>query len=207
MNASKLRQLVKEIVAAEIVKHGVDTDVGMNTMKAIHRDKLINELGWFTEQYIETALWISTESINTPPENTDDEDEDDEDDVEGDEWKHTQEPEEPSPQTKDTYTAKDIATQTLEKMKADCKDFYDKYSEMYHNAGWSDDRAAHDFWLTRNRHGAGFWSREQDELDPELYGNMSYEQFEDIKDALTKAAHSYGEFNLYLGDDGLIYGG
>ena len=48
----------------------------------------------------------------------------------------------------------------------------------------------HDFWLTRNRHGAGFWDR----------------GLEFVGINLTDAAHAWGEFNLYVGDDGLIYG-
>ncbi len=51
------------------------------------------------------------------------------------------------------------------------------------------DQFAHDFWLTRNRHGAGFWDRGLGEL-----GNR-----------LTELAHTYGSCDLYIGDDGLIY--
>jgi hypothetical protein len=51
-------------------------------------------------------------------------------------------------------------------------------------------QAGHDFWLTRNRHGAGFWDRG--------YGAVG--------DRLTEAAHAYGAVDLYAGDDNLIYG-
>jgi len=44
------------------------------------------------------------------------------------------------------------------------------------------DQHGHDFALTRNRHGAGFWDRG--------YGP--------IGDALTEAAHVYGEAEVYL---------
>jgi len=47
----------------------------------------------------------------------------------------------------------------------------------------------HDFWLTRNHHGAGFWDRGLGE----------------IGDALTDAAYAYGERDLYVGDDGKLY--
>lgn len=46
-----------------------------------------------------------------------------------------------------------------------------------------------DLWLTRNRHGAGFWDRE---LGP-------------IGKRLTAAAHALGECDSYLGDDGFIH--
>jgi hypothetical protein len=66
---------------------------------------------------------------------------------------------------------------------ADCKAFQEQYGHL-----WTDDsQAAHDFWLTRQRHGCGFWAR------PEIYG--------DNTDALTDAAHEFGEFELYITDD------
>lgn len=55
-----------------------------------------------------------------------------------------------------------------------------------------DEQAGHDFWLTRNGHGSGFWDR------PELYGEYPASK-------LTSRAESFGEINLTLGDDGLLY--
>lgn len=49
--------------------------------------------------------------------------------------------------------------------------------------------AGHDFWLTRNGHGAGFWDRGLGEL-----GNK-----------LTEATKTFGGVDLYLGDDALVY--
>jgi hypothetical protein len=49
---------------------------------------------------------------------------------------------------------------------------------------------AHDWALTLNRHGAGFW----DGGWAEPWGQR-----------LTDLAHASGEISLYLGDDGLIY--
>jgi len=49
---------------------------------------------------------------------------------------------------------------------------------------------AHDWALTRNHHGTGFW----DGGWQAPWG-----------DRLTNLAHSSGEIELYLGDDGLIY--
>jgi hypothetical protein len=51
--------------------------------------------------------------------------------------------------------------------------------------------AAHDFILTRNRHGIGFWG---DGRWAEPWG-----------DKLTALAESFGELGAYLGDDGLVY--
>jgi hypothetical protein len=52
-------------------------------------------------------------------------------------------------------------------------------------------RAGNDFWLTHNGHGAGFWD-----------GDLP----DEIGDALTKASEKYREIDLYVGDDGMIYG-
>lgn len=49
--------------------------------------------------------------------------------------------------------------------------------------------AGHDLYLTRNRHGAGFWDGDWDEL-----GNK-----------LTEICHEMKECQLYLGDDGKAY--
>lgn len=201
MSHIKLFNLLQEI-------YDVDTPEASNIMVAIHKDNLIRSLDYFTEKYIETALWSSVDSINSFSDNSDTSDDEDDEDVEGEEWKNKPNfPTPTKPILKSSYTVKDLAIQTIEKMQQDCRDFYHKYSEMYHSAGWSDDRAAHDFWLTRNGHGAGFFDRTQEDLDRELHFNMSNDQFENIKEKLTNAAHSYGEFNLYMGDDGLIYGG
>ena len=51
--------------------------------------------------------------------------------------------------------------------------------------------AGHDFWLTRNHHGAGFWD------SAEIWGTN--------KDILTDNTHKYREINLYIGDDNKIY--
>jgi hypothetical protein len=87
------------------------------------------------------------------------------------------------------YSASDIAPETLERMRADCEDFQTANEALLDQAG-DDEQNGHDFWLTRNHHGAGFWDRGY----PEAVGR-----------ALTDAAHAYGECDLYVGDDGMIY--
>jgi hypothetical protein len=88
----------------------------------------------------------------------------------------------------DNYGPEDIAQETLEKMVADCKAFQ--------GANWDDiksdpKQAGHDFWLTRNGHGAGFWDGDW----PDAVGKR-----------LTQDSKAYGSFNLYVGDDNLIHG-
>ena len=46
---------------------------------------------------------------------------------------------------------------SLERAKGDCDDFRSDAGDLLDE--WEDSQAGHDFWLTRNRHGAGFWDR------------------------------------------------
>jgi hypothetical protein len=99
------------------------------------------------------------------------------------------------------YSIKDIAPKTLKRMVKDCQRFQEVNWELLTSEPGSEylrggelspvlERAGQDFWLTRNGHGAGFWDG-----DWPVNG-----------DALTKASNKYGEYNLYVGDDGKIYG-
>jgi len=125
----------------------------------------------FTKSYITSALWSSTDNL---------------------------EPSGGDPLDK-KYEIGDIENRTFEKMVKDCEDFQSKYGELYDKGGWDDEQAGHDFWLTRNGHGTGFWDR----------GYGQPDEIQEIGKQLTKAAKSYGSFDLYLGDgayDGLVCG-
>ena len=91
------------------------------------------------------------------------------------------------------YSVSNLAPETLATMREDCASFYAANEAMWGD-DWEDDRAGHDFWLTRNRHGAGFWDRYADGTEEGRAGRE-----------LTEAAHAYGSADLYVGDDGLIY--
>ncbi len=84
----------------------------------------------------------------------------------------------------------EIAPGTLAAMIADCERFQQENSVDLYACDLSAASAGHDFWLTRNGHGAGFWDRG----DEAVYGR------------LTETAHAYGEVSLYVGDDSLIHG-
>lgn len=90
------------------------------------------------------------------------------------------------------YGPQDIAPETIEEMFADANRFRDENWNDIVKGMRSVKRAGHDFWLTRNGHGAGFWDGDW----PEPQATR-----------LTDAAHAYGEVWLYVGDDGLIYSG
>ena len=91
------------------------------------------------------------------------------------------------------------STQADDHCRAACRAFFDThYADLELAAaayptregctGW--EYAGHDFALTRNRHGAGYWD-----------GNLP----EELGARLTEAAHRAGECWPYLGDDDLIY--
>lgn len=92
----------------------------------------------------------------------------------------------------------DISAECVAAMRTECADFVKAnhadvldYCERMKSEQWSgEQRAGHDFWLTRNGHGAGFWDRGLGALG----------------DRLSDAAKEYGSVDLYPGDDGLIYG-
>jgi len=86
------------------------------------------------------------------------------------------------------YNFSDIAPEAVVQMKKDCREFQKIYAKLME--GLEPDWCGHDFWLTRNHHGAGFWDR-------------GYPK--EISDGLTKACHAFGECNLYLGDNKKIY--
>jgi hypothetical protein len=94
----------------------------------------------------------------------------------------------------------ELSDEAKNKMLTDCANFFN-YCEKtdddnldplpeydcpeYSNA----EKSGHDFWLTRNGHGCGYWDRGLGE----------------IGEALSKAAKTFGNCDLYVGDDGLIY--
>ena len=96
------------------------------------------------------------------------------------------------------FTITDIAPEALERIKADCGHFQQAHADLLAQAyslysvtdGSSPETyAGHDFWLTRNSHGAGFWDRDLGEVGEQL----------------TVAAHNMGGSDIYPGDDGSLY--
>lgn len=87
------------------------------------------------------------------------------------------------------YTAADIAPATLLEMRADCEAFQTQAAGLYTLD--EETHAAHDFWLTRNGHGAGFWDGDWKEPGASQLDTL---------------AKGFGEYELYIGDDGKIHG-
>lgn len=114
----------------------------------------------FTRQYLITALWSSNDES-------------------------TEEGGDPMDKN---YDLSDFSDETIAKAVADCAKFQELAGEMLDEHD-DDEMAPHDFWLTRNGHGAGFWDG-----DWPVNG-----------DRLTGLCKFFGEIDLYIGDDGEIY--
>jgi hypothetical protein len=89
------------------------------------------------------------------------------------------------------HSRADIDPSTLEKMRADCLAFMEQAGDVI---DMDLEEAGCDFWSTRNGAGCGFWDGDWDH-----HG-------EDVATMLTDLAHGFGTFNMYIGDDGKIYG-
>jgi len=99
-------------------------------------------------------------------------------------WSELDDEEEPLDKN---YEIEDIAPEALAEMIADAAKFQTENWEDIQDDLF---KAGLDFWLTRNRHGAGFWDGDW----PKEVGKR-----------LTKNSHAYGEVHLYVGNDRLLY--
>ena len=95
----------------------------------------------------------------------------------------------------ENYGVEDFAPETLRAIVDDCQQFQQanradlaRYNHPQYSA---EELGGHDYWLTRNGHGCGFWDRD---CLPRAVGKR-----------LTSAAHKAGELSAYVGDDSLIY--
>lgn len=110
-----------------------------------------------TRQYLETALWSSTDGDGEPMDRN--------------------------------YSISNYTRSTLVKAIEDCEQFYSKVKDkltILDNMG----QIGHNFWLTRNHHGAGFWDGD-------------YEK--ELGKYLTDVSHEFGVIDLYVGDSGKLY--
>lgn len=137
----------------------------MRALSVIIRGETPEELSPFVEAYITAALW-STNDNSAEEDGRDGEFLD------------------------DNFGVGDIAPEAMEKIKADCNAFLEKAEKFLEEAGVDAEQAGHDFWLTREGHGVGFWDRGLGELGR----------------TLTEIAKSFGETYIEVGDDGQLHG-
>lgn len=125
----------------------------------------------FTTAYLEAALWTSLDETN---------------------------PEQGGQPLDGNYSNDDIEADTLAEMIEDCRKFQEANVELIIDDNVAvesnlscGDRAGHDFWLTRNGHGAGFWD-----------GDWEHP----AGATLTEAAKAFGEYDLTAtGTGGKVY--
>jgi len=118
------------------------------------------KLDEFTKAYIKCALWSSN---------------DDSDEETGGE------------PLDENYTVDDFDEESLRSIMVDCKKFQHVWGKFIRHESRA--KAGHDFWLTRNHHGAGFWDGEWPETG----------------DILSRASDSFGASDIYVGDDYKLY--
>jgi len=102
-------------------------------------------------------------------------------------WSSTDDKDQPMDKN---YTAGDLSAEAKAQIQKDCETFLDKAGDIIYE---DYSQAGHDFWLTRNGHGAGFWDGQWDHLGKEV-----------VKQ-LVRLSKSFGEQDLYIGDDGKLY--
>ena len=123
-------------------------------------DYIGEDFDTFTTQYVETALWSSIGENGQPLD--------------------------------DDFDLCDLAPQFISEATEDCKNFREANAELLARAielGSTSENNAHNYWLTRNGHGAGFRDRGLGEVGTKL----------------TEACKVYGSVDLYVGDDQLVY--
>lgn len=117
----------------------------------------------FVRGYLTCALWASTDESNESGGNPLD----------------------------DNYGPEDFTRAAIRSARRDCRGFLGlpEVADTLATVGtW--EQHGHDFWLTRNRHGAGFWDRGYDTK---------------IGDMLTKWAQAYGDSNVYIHRKRLVF--
>jgi hypothetical protein len=87
-----------------------------------------------------------------------------------------------------THSIQDFSQEAIDKAVEDSNDFIKANLSDLESVG-DQSHHGHDFWLTSNGHGSGYWDRG--------YGAVG--------DRLTEAAHVYGEADVYVGDDGELH--
>lgn len=160
------KKFLESLLIPENLENKFVLECAMMGFQAIFEDVGNVNLDEFTQAYLEAALWSSTDSYDKPLD--------------------------------ENYSIQDIAPDSLQKLVNLCKIFQEDNHQILDQcvdpeegqSNYNYGQAGHDFWLTQNGHGAGFWDRE-------LPGELGQQ--------LTDAAKKWKEINLYVGDDGKIH--
>ncbi|USN15595.1 hypothetical protein KIKIMORA_04770 [Brevundimonas phage vB_BpoS-Kikimora] len=160
--------------ARKIVEAAEEADAATRAAYRVESGRLFDAADDFAQAYIVSALWTGVEFKHGDPR------------AEGDRALD--------------FGPFDVRPETLRDMIADCAAFVTANRATIESAiatgkvvcgpdfdEWG--RAGHDFWLTRNGHGAGFWDGDWPEPQAER---------------LSEAAREFGDYDLAMGDDGSI---
>jgi hypothetical protein len=109
-------------------------------------------------------------------------------------WSSTDDEGEPLDGLYEVYDLADDTNAAIHELVQEWLDLLDD-DEVDWRSGWSPEQLGHDLWLTRNRHGAGYWDRYY--AGDDLRSRVGHE--------LTLRAHRLGESDMYVGDDGKLY--
>jgi hypothetical protein len=86
------------------------------------------------------------------------------------------------------YVLSEFSPNALKTAENDCNSFIDlNQPDLGVCLERDSAQLGHDFWLTRNGHGAGFWD-----------GRINDKE---VAARITKSAHSFGEVHLYINQD------
>lgn len=134
-----------------------------------------------TDSYLETALWSSSD------------------------WDDMDDSDNPTP-FDDNYSVEDFTEEARREAEEDCRAFLELLDGIEIDEdrtlldcaeelqGYS--RIGHDFWLTRNGHGAGFWDGDYEDREAE----------EDYGDRITDVVKAnFGEINPWADGNGGVY--
>ncbi len=126
--------------------------------KVTPKTKLIDSMDNFESGYLSCALWTARKYPNSDTNDT----------------------------NLDEYSASNFSVAALRSVLIDCRLFKDANSALldlaYEFNGYDEAQAGHDFSLTRNGHGAGYWDRGLGE----------------VGEKLTAASKLFGEVNTEL---------
>lgn len=89
----------------------------------------------------------------------------------------------------DEYSVDDFSDEAVKQARSTIAKFFAANAKDLRATGADASQHGHDLWLTRERHGVGFWDRG--------YGPAG--------DRLTATAHKLGEADIYVGDDNKLY--
>ena len=120
----------------------------------------------FLDAYLSCALWASSDTVD-----------------DGSEQREI---------SFDTLDRDRVHPSVTEQAAKDCEAFMDANAADL--ATIEPSQAGHDFWLTRNGHGAGYWDRGLGEVGERLTAACGWRT-------------AFPEVSLYIGDDGMIYAG